>query len=142
MYIRALSSVEINPLQNKIVYMYNSVQWTTYTKDVQAILNSHLLIACMIKDRFVELARTISDNSSLVYILGTLIHPSYRRQSIGRQLILKCLENYQHVHTIILLTDNRKSQLHFYVSLGFSNTKDLQKTPRDAFVKMNGIQLK
>ena len=146
MNIHTLSSIEIDSLQNDIVDLYNSVQWTAYTKNIpkliRSILNSHLVIGCMVDDRLVALLRTISDDSSIVYIQDILLHQDYQRQSIGRQLILKCLENYQHVRTIMLLTDDRVSQLHFYSSLGFSNTKDLQKTPLNAFVKMNGIELK
>ena len=96
----------------------------------------------MADDRLVGLLRTISDDSSIVYIQDILVHPDYQRRSLGRKLVLKCLENYQHVRTIMLLTDNRESQLHFYASLGFSNTKELQKTPLNAFVKMHGIELK
>ena len=146
MNIHTLSSIEINSLQNDIVDLYNSVQWTAYTKNIpeliRSILNSHLVIGCMVDDRLVGLLRTISDDSSIVYIQDILVHPDYQRQSLGRQLVLKCLENYQHVRTIMILTDDRESQLHFYASLGFSNTKDLQKTPLNAFVKMNGIELK
>ena len=146
MNIHTLSSTEINSLQSDIVDLYNSVQWTTYTKNIseliRSILNSHLVIGCIVDDRLVGLLRTISDDSSIVYIQDILVHPDYQRQSLGRQLVLKCLENYQHVRTIMLLTDDRESQLHFYVSLGFSNTKELQKTPLNAFVKMNGIELK
>ena len=146
MSIRILSSIEINSMQNEIVDLYNAVRWTTYTKEIsklmRAILNSHLVIGCFVDDRLVGLLRTVSDDNSIVYIQDILIHPDYQRQSLGRQLVLTCLENYQHVRTIMLLTDDRESQLHFYASLGFSNTKDLQKTPLNAFVKMNGIELK
>ena len=146
MNLHTLSSTEINSLQSDIVDLYNSVQWTAYTKNatelIRSILNSHLIIGCMIDDRIIGLIRTISDDSSIVYIQDILVHPDYQRKSIGHQLVLKCLEIYQHVRTIMLLTDDRESQLHFYASLGFSNTKDLQKTPLNAFVKMNGIELK
>ena len=94
---------------------------------MQAILNSHLVIGCFVDDRLVGLLRTVSDDSSIVYIQDILVHPDYQRQSIGRQMVLKCLEHYQHVRTIMLLTDDRESQLHFYASLGFSNTKDSTK---------------
>ena len=146
MSIRTLSSIEINSMQNEIFDLYNGVQWTVYTKEIsklmRAILNSHLVIGYFVNDRLVGLLRTVSDDSSIVYIQDILVYPDYQRQSIGRQMVLKCLENYQHVRTILLLTDDRKSQLHFYESLGFSNTKDLQKTPLNTFVKMNGIELK
>ena len=146
MNLHTLSSTEINSLQSDIVDLYNSVQWTAYTKNatelIRSILNSHVVIGCMVDDSIIGLIRTISDDSSIVYIQDILVHPDYQKKSIGRQLVLKCLENYQHVRTIMLLTDDRESQLHFYASLGFSNTKDLQKTPLNAFVKMNGIELK
>ena len=146
MNIRTLSPTEVNLLQDEIVDLYNSVQWTAYTKNISELIrgvaNSHMAIAYFVDNRLIGHLRTISDDSSIVYIQDILVHPDHQRKSIGRQLVLKCLESYQHVRTILLMTDDRESQLHFYTSLGFSNTKTLQKTPLNTFVRMNGIQLK
>jgi ribosomal protein S18 acetylase RimI-like enzyme len=144
-HIKKMSEIELKSSQHSIIDLYNSVQWTMYTKIeeelIRAILNSHLVLGCFVEDRLVGLLRTISDDSSIVYIQDILVLPDFQRKSIGRKLVLECLQNYQHVRTILLLTDNRESQLNFYTSLGFSNTKELQKTPLNTFVKMNGIQL-
>ena len=146
MNIRILSPTEVNSLQNEILDLYNSIQWTAYTKNIsepiRAIVNSHMVIDHFVGNRLVGHLRTISDDKILVYIQDILMHPDHQRKSIGRQLILKCLEIYQHVRTILLMTDDRESQLHLYASLGFSNTKTLQKIPPNTFVRMNGIQLK
>ena len=76
-----------------------------------------------------------------MYIQDILVHPDVQRKSVGRNLVQQCLQKYEHVRTIMLLTDDRESQLLFYQSLGFSNTKSLQKTPLNAFVKMTGVSL-
>jgi hypothetical protein len=41
----------------------------------------------------------------------------------------------------VLLTDDEERQKKFYESLGYKNTKDLKKTPLNAFVKIPGREL-
>jgi hypothetical protein len=56
-------------------------------------------------------------------------------------LLNNCLERFSHVRTKMLLTDDEEKQLKFYESLGFKNTRHLQKIVMNAFVQMEGIKL-
>ena len=70
-----------------------------------------------------------------------LVHPSHQGRGIGRGLVEAILKRYEHVRQKVLLTDDRPQQLHFYASLGFSNTRELRETPLNAFVIIEGAEL-
>jgi ribosomal protein S18 acetylase RimI-like enzyme len=69
------------------------------------------------------------------------VHPRHQRRGLGRALVRDCLERFDHVRQKVLLTDDRPSQLAFYASLGFHNTRELEVTRLNAFVIIEGAQL-
>ena len=125
--------------------LYDSVGWSTYTRDVNGLLaainGSDFLVVAQEKGNLIGLARAISDDASVVYIQDILVHPSHQGRGIGRGLVEAILKRYEHVRQKVLLTDDRPQQLHFYASLGFSNTRDLMKTRLNAFVIIEGAEL-
>ena len=129
----------------QLVELYNAVGWQTYTKDtaklLRAITGSHFVYTCWEDNRLIGLARVVSDNATIMYLQDILVHPKHQRRGIGRMLLSRCLEEYQHVRQKVLLTDDREEQKQFYQSLGFSNTRELTKTPLNAFVRIEGVQL-
>ena len=60
---------------------------------------------------------------------------------LGRALVQDCLDRYAEVRQKVLLTDDRPEQLAFYASLGFSNTRALEVTKLNAFVRIEGAEL-
>ena len=132
---------------NQIVELYNSVGWQTYTSGKQrpklreAIQNSTYVVTAWSGDKMVGLARCISDDVSIFYLQDILIHPKYQRQGVGRKLLLKCLERFEHVRMKVLLTDDEERQRIFYESLGYKNTKYLKKIKLNAFVQIAGMEL-
>ena len=129
----------------KLSLLYNSVGWTSYTKDpaslVAAVEGSDYVVTALEHSKLVGMARAISDDASIVYIQDILVNPTHQGQGLGRRLVQKILDRYSHVRQKVLLTDNRPEQLHFYKSLGFHNTRDLKKTPLNAFVIIEGADL-
>ena len=123
--------------------------WTAYTKDIsklhRAILGSSFVVAVTIEKNDTEilvgLARAISDDASIAYIQDILVHSEHQGNGIGKTLVRTILNRYQHLRQKVLLTDYRPEQITFYQSLGFSNTRSLRRTPLNAFVMIDGIEL-
>lgn len=130
---------------DKIIELYNSVNWSNYTNDPSSLKdafnNSTYVILAVVDNEVCGLARSISDDVSIHYLQDLLIKPKYQRRGIGRKLFDTVLERFSHVRTHMLLTDDEEKQIKFYQSLGYSNTRELGEVPLNAFVKMNGVSL-
>ena len=128
-----------------LVALYDSVGWTAYTKDPEIlgamVRCSTFVQSCWDEGQLVGLVRVISDDLSIMYLQDILVHPDFHRRGIGRALMERCLERFEHVRQKVLLTDNRPEQNAFYESLGFRNTRDLETTKLNAFVRIEGANL-
>ncbi|HCP44790.1 MAG TPA: GNAT family N-acetyltransferase [Deltaproteobacteria bacterium] len=143
------SSVRIAPAedvdQDALCALYDAVGWSTYTHEptqlLAAIRGSDFLVTAVEGDLLIGLARAISDDSSIAYVQDILVRPTHQGQGVGRLLLTAVLDRYKHVRQKVLLTDDRPEQLQFYASMGFKNTRDLTKTPLNAFVIIEGASL-
>lgn len=131
--------------RDDVATLYAAVGWSTYAEEPrvlqEAIDGSSYVVTALDEERLVGLARCISDDVSIAYIQDIVVHPGYHRQGIGRALALDCLDRYAHVRQKVLLTDDRPGQLAFYSDLGFHNTRELARTPLNAFVIIEGVDL-
>lgn len=125
--------------------LYDSVGWSGYTRDLSVLLaainGSDCLFIARENHTLIGLARAISDDASILYVQDILVRPTHQGKGIGRGLLKAVLARYEHVRQKVLLTDDRPEQLRFYGSLGFKNTRDLVKTPLNAFVIIEGADL-
>ncbi len=125
--------------------LYDSVGWAIYTRDItelrSALEGSDFLVIAEENNALIGLARALSDDASIVYIQDILVRPSHQGRGIGKGLVRAILKRYEHVRQKVLLTDDRPEQLQFYASLGFKNTRNLVKTPLNAFVIIEGAEL-
>ena len=128
-----------------LVALYRTLGWENYARDPEglgrAVANSSHVVAAWWGDRLVGLARCVSDDVSIAYLQDILVLPDYQGRGIGKALLKDCLDRYAHVRQKVLLTDDRPQQLAFYASLGFHNTRDLERTPLNAFVIIEGADL-
>jgi len=129
---------------DSLLALYDSVGWAAYTRDPAglqtALRNSTYVVTAWHEGQLVGLARALSDDVSIVYIQDILVHPEFQRGGVGRALLTRLLERFAHVRSAVLLTDADERQLRFYASLGFKNTRDLVKTPLNAFVRIANIE--
>lgn len=99
--------------------------WTRYTDDpnklMKAIQNSSYVITFYKNSELIGLIRGLSDGVSVHLIQDILVHPTYQRQGLGRELLNKALETYSKVYKHVLLTANEFFQKEFYASMGFKN---------------------
>ncbi len=140
-FIEDISNIALEDL----VSLYESVDWTAYTDDIpslkMALDKSDYIICCVVDNKPVGLARSLSDDVSIHYLQDVLVHPNYQRRQIGRKLVEACLEHFKHVRTHVVLTDDDQTQKIFYKTLGYKNTKNLKNTILNAFVKVDDIEL-
>ena len=106
--------------------LYNDVQWTAYTKDLellqQALKNSlEVISAWDEEDQLVGLIRIIGDGLSIIYIQDILIMNVYQNQGIATQLMQHVLKKYDHVRQKVLLTEEEANVRHFYEKNGFQS---------------------
>ena len=131
----------------QLLALYDSVNWAAYTNEQNrnkletAVRNSTYVVSAWKDSELAGFARGLSDDVSIFYLQDILVRPDYQGKGIGRMLLNNCLERFSHVRTIMLLTDDEEKQLKFYESLGFKNTRHLQKIVMNAFVQMEGIKL-
>ncbi|MBK3493785.1 GNAT family N-acetyltransferase [Viridibacillus sp. YIM B01967] len=118
--------------------LYNDVQWTAYTKDLdilqQALIQSLEVISAWDGERLVGLIRIIGDGLTIIYIQDILVLNVYQNQGIASQLMQRTLEKYDSVRQKVLLTEEASNVRHFYEKNGFQSC---DKGSLVAFAKIN-----
>lgn len=134
--IRPINSVEAADL----VDLYTSVEWGAYTADpatlAKAIANSTYIVEARAGNELIGLARGLSDDSSIFYLQDILVRPDWQRRGVGKALLDRCLERFQHVRHKVLLTDDKPSQHNFYRESGFRDTRDITDVEPHTFVRI------
>jgi ribosomal protein S18 acetylase RimI-like enzyme len=129
----------------EIIDLYQAVGWSAYTEDIQGLvlaLSQSTYVAFHVQDnKVVGLVRSLSDGVSIHFLQDVLVLPEYQGKGIGRALINSALSKFEKCRTHLLMTDDEEKQLKFYKSLGYSNTRELEKMPLNCFVKMRGVEL-
>ena len=107
-----------------ILYLYNDVGWSSYTKNIDSLIksikNSLKVISVWDKDLLVGLIRVVGDGHSIIYIQDILILQKYQNRGIGKRLIEIILDKYKNV----LLTDKEEKNILFYKKVGFSMAEE------------------
>lgn len=90
------------PTQAELVSLYTSVEWTSYTRDLEALeraVRQSSLVVCARSDsgELLGLARAVSDDVSICYVQDILVRPNAHRQGVGRSLMRAVLTRYAHV---------------------------------------------
>ena len=107
----------------EIAALYESVGWTAYTDDLDALRrgfeNSLLVLGAYDGETLLGIIRVVGDASTIVFIQDILVFPGHQRKGIGTALLKEVLHRYAHVRQIALTTDNTEMTKAFYKSLGF-----------------------
>ncbi|EHK2354755.1 GNAT family N-acetyltransferase [Clostridium perfringens] len=111
-----------------ILYLYNDVGWSSYTKNIDSLIksikNSLKVISVWDKDLLVGLIRVVGDGHSIIYIQDILILQKYQNRGIGKRLIEIILDKYKNVRQKVLLTDKEEKNILFYKKVGFSMAEE------------------
>ena len=111
-----------------ILYLYNDVGWSSYTKNIDSLIksikNSLKVISVWDNDLLVGLTRVVGDGHSIIYIQDILILQKYQNSGIGKRLIEIILDKYKNVRQKVLLTDKEEKNILFYKKVGFSMAEE------------------
>lgn len=137
-----MSGIELTnhdlPTKEELVALYDSVGWSTYTKDPERLYDAvsrSLRVVCARDDgRLIGLARLVGDGLTIVYLQDILVDPAHHRRGVGRKLFTEVLEPYADVRQQVLITDDEPGQRHFYEAMGFTEIRDMA-SPIRAFVR-------
>lgn len=111
--------------------LYDSVNWTAYTKDLPGLLRalekSSLVISAWDDQKLVGLIRALTDGETIAYIQDILVFPGYQKQGVGSQLMRQMLAALKGIRQIMLMTDLGEANLSlhdWYRSFGFKSLED------------------
>ena len=118
MEITILETKEINI--DDILVLYKANEWSSANKPNElynALLNSETLITAWEGEKLVGLGNAISDGFLTVYYPHLLVLPEYQGKGIGKLIMDKMQEKYNHFHMQMLTADGRS--VDFYKKNGF-----------------------
>lgn len=118
------------PGERELVELYDSVQWSAYTKDparlAAAVAASLATVTARLDGRLVGLARVVGDGLTIIYVQDILVAPQLQRAGVGRELLRRVLAPYQEVRQKVLMTDDGPRQRAFYEAMGFTEIRDAE----------------
>ena len=104
----------------EVLAIYRANNWSSADKPehlLAALRNSHSLVTARVSGLLVGIANAISDGHLVVYYPHMLVHPDYKRNGIGRNMMAALQERYSEFHQQMLTADGEA--IEFYKSLGF-----------------------
>ncbi len=109
--------------------LYEANEWYAYTNDFDSLMkgikNSLDVFAYFEEDVLAGLIRVVGDGHTITYVQDILLLPEKQNKGIGTTLMKRVLEKYKNVRQIVLLTDKRPEQLHFYGKNGFIDVTEI-----------------
>lgn len=94
-----------------IIALFEAEGWTSYTSDPEATwqaLTAPGVCTVVAQDgsRIVGFAQILSDGQIAAFLSAIIVHPDYRRQGIGRQLIREAFKRTGGKRGVDLVTDS------------------------------------
>jgi len=104
----------------QLLPLYALNEWSSAPRPdelCEAIANSPTVISAWDNDLLVGLGNAITDGHLVVYFPHLLVHPAYRRQGIGTEIVNRLKAEYEGFHQQILVS--KSESIPFYESCGF-----------------------
>ncbi|TRX38296.1 GNAT family N-acetyltransferase [Flavobacterium restrictum] len=119
-----MKNIQISETRNlniaAILDLYKANEWSSANKPTQlynGLLNSETLITAWDETKLVGLGNAISDGYLTVYYPHLLVLPDYQGKGIGKMIMDKMQEKYNHYHMQMLTADGKS--IDFYKKNGF-----------------------
>ena len=116
--------VERAPTLSNYQYLRNLVGWSTVSdKSVQQSLENHIYSVCLVVgEKTIGFGRIVGDAAIYYYIQDVIVHPDYRGQGLGKQIMCNLLlfikKNADENSFIGLMAAKGHSE--FYEQFGFN----------------------
>lgn len=125
MEIREYTDFKVDQIRD----LYDSVGWTSYTDDMDALIkgyeNSLKILAALEDEKLLGVIRAVGDGYTIIFIQDILVLPDYQRKGIGKALLDSMMDLYPNVRQIELTTDMAPETIGFYSSQGFEEFSEL-----------------
>ena len=100
----------------------NAGWWSERSEqDVNQMLQSAICVGAWEGDRLIGFARAISDGRFRAYVEDVVIHTTYQRTGIGRDLVKRLLDALSDIDVVSLFCD--EAHIPFYQENGFKFSK-------------------
>jgi len=130
------------PARTELVALYESVGWTAYTRDPnaleRAVRGSTWVATVRDGPALIGLVRVISDDVAIAWLQDVLVHPSAQRAGVGAALFRAALDRFAHVRTLALMTDDRPEQHAFYRAMGLEPLREAAGGRLHGFIRLGG----
>ncbi len=106
--------------EKELQELFLSVEWDSGNypeKLTKAIASAHGVFTAWDGDQLVGLINVLSDGHMAAYVHYLLVRPEYQSKGIGKALVARMVEEYDHVPTKLLVAYN--SETGFYERQGF-----------------------
>jgi GNAT superfamily N-acetyltransferase len=113
------------PVTNDVLNNLFMASWPDHCDtDLQVVLTHSLLYVCAYHDEgLVGFVNVAWDGGIHAFLLETTVHPAYRRQGIGLQLVRQAAARAQAKGMHWLHVDYEPHLTHFYQNCGFEHTE-------------------
>jgi len=106
--------------EEELQNLFLSVEWLSgrYPEKLKvAMRNSDTVLSAWHEGQLVGLINALDDGILTAYIHYLLVHPSFQKQGVGKELVLRIREIYKDYLRIVLICD--KKEIPFYQNCGF-----------------------
>lgn len=110
--------------QNQLRDLFTSVGWGyggNPERLVSALENSDSVVSAWDDDRLIGLVNALSDGVHAVYFHYVLVHGEYQERRVGKNMMDKIMEKYQHCRHMVLISNNAK--IGFFTKCGFETSQ-------------------
>ena len=106
--------------------IYERAEWSAYLgndeKLRRAFDSSLYILGAFDGDKLVGFIRCIGDGEHIVYVQDMIVDVPYKRQGIGRELMLRTMTRFDDVRMFTLITDAEdKDSRAFYEAVGLTS---------------------
>lgn len=105
---------------DQVLSLYRSLGWFAQhlpERVQRAHAASTRIVSAWDGEKLIGWARIITDGEFCLFLHEILMYPEYQRKGIGRELMNRVLEGYEHVQNTVLLSDLGNES--FYAPFGF-----------------------
>lgn len=120
---KSMTFTEMLPTQDELYQLYQNDGWNDFLKLPKETLHkamkqSWYVLSAYHGDQLIGTGRIISDGVINGYICGVIVHPEYRNEGIGKEIVSRLVEQGLKAQLHIqLLSDESKAS--YYEKLGF-----------------------
>lgn len=123
MKIEILSCTEKQIKAKDVLRLYQDVDWWNERteQDIEDMLNKVPSVGAWKDDILIGFVRAVSDGRFRAYIEDVVIHSSYRKNGIGKEMILKIVDELSNIDVISLFCEEHL--IPFYEESNFKYSK-------------------